>query len=91
MFYTSDGGGGGGGGGGVGIVSMCKCMSVHVLEGVRVGGVKVCVVTNSSVRKFSTFKNAVELHVLGCRLTYQGQTVTSAKAWFNVALRPQKP
>ena len=33
----------------------------------------------------------VELHVLGCRLTYQGQTVTSAEAWFNVALRPQKP
>ena len=33
----------------------------------------------------------VELHVLGCRLTYQGQTVTSAEAWFTVALRPQKP
>ena len=33
----------------------------------------------------------VDLHVLGCRLTYQGQTVTSACAWFNVALRPQKP
>ena len=32
-----------------------------------------------------------ELHVLGCRLTYQGQTVTSAEAWFTVALRPQKP
>ena len=33
----------------------------------------------------------VERHVLGCRLKYQGQTVTSAKAWFSVALRPQKP
>ena len=33
----------------------------------------------------------VELHVLGCRLTYQGQTVTNAYAWFSVALRPQKP
>ena len=33
----------------------------------------------------------VELHVLGCRLTYWGQNVTSAEAWFNVALRPQKP
>ena len=33
----------------------------------------------------------VELHVLGCRLTYQRQTVTSACAWFSVALRPQKP
>ena len=32
-----------------------------------------------------------ELHVLGCRLTYQEQTVTDAEAQFNVALRPQKP
>ena len=24
-------------------------------------------------------------------LKYQGQTVTNAEAWFNVALRPQKP
>ena len=30
----------------------------------------------------------VELHVLGCRLTYQEQTVTSAEAWFiDVAYR----
>ena len=33
----------------------------------------------------------VELHVLGCRLTCQGQTATNAEAWFNVALCPQKP
>ena len=33
----------------------------------------------------------VELNVLGCGLIYQGQTVTNACAWFNVALRPQKP
>ena len=32
----------------------------------------------------------VELHVLGCWLTYWGQTVTSAEAVFSVALRPQK-
>ena len=31
----------------------------------------------------------VELHVLGCRLTYWGQTVTNAKKPF--ALHPQKP
>ena len=28
----------------------------------------------------------VELRVLGCRLTYQGQIVTNAEARFNVAL-----
>ena len=35
----------------------------------------------------------VELHVLGCRLTYQGQTdqCVTMVAWFSVALRPQKP
>ena len=33
----------------------------------------------------------VELHVHGCRLTYQEQIVTSAEARFSVALRPQKP
>ena len=33
----------------------------------------------------------VELNVLGCRLTYLGQTGTSACAGFNVALRLQKP
>ena len=33
----------------------------------------------------------VELHVLECRLTYKGQTVTNAEARFNVTLRPQKP
>ena len=33
----------------------------------------------------------VMLNVLGCRLTYQGQTETNAEAWFNIALRPRKP
>ena len=33
----------------------------------------------------------VELHVLGCRLTYSGQIVTNAEARFSVALRPRKP
>ena len=33
----------------------------------------------------------VELDVLGCRLTYEGQAETNAEARFNVALRPQKP
>ena len=31
------------------------------------------------------------LNVLRCQLTYQGQAVTSAEAWFNIALRPRKP
>ena len=38
-----------------------------------------------------TLNGDVELQVLGCRLTYLGQTVTHAEARFNVALRPQKP
>ena len=33
----------------------------------------------------------VMLNVLGCRLTYQGQTETNAEAWFNKSLRPRKP
>ena len=33
----------------------------------------------------------VELHVLGCRLTYYGQIVTDAEAWFNNSLRLRKP
>ena len=32
----------------------------------------------------------IELHVLRRQLTYQGQTVTTAEAWFDVALPPQK-
>ena len=31
------------------------------------------------------------LNVLGCRLTYEGQVVTSAEAWFSNSLRPRKP
>ena len=31
------------------------------------------------------------LNVLRCQLTYQGQAVTSAEAWFSIASRPRKP
>ena len=33
----------------------------------------------------------VMLNVLRCQLTYYGQAVTNAEAWFNIALRPRKP
>ena len=33
----------------------------------------------------------VLLNVLRCQLTYQGQVVTNAEAWFNNSLRPRKP
>ena len=33
----------------------------------------------------------VMLNVLRCQLTYWGQAVTNAEAWFNIALRPRKP
>ena len=33
----------------------------------------------------------VMLNVLRCQLTYKGQAVTNAEAWFNFALRPRKP
>ena len=33
----------------------------------------------------------VMLNVLRCRLTYYGQAVTNAEAWFNKSLRPRKP
>ena len=33
----------------------------------------------------------VMLNVLRCQLTYQGQAVTNAEAWLNIALRPRKP
>ena len=35
--------------------------------------------------------NEVMLYVLRCRLTYKGQAVTNAEAWFNKSLRPRKP
>ena len=31
------------------------------------------------------------LNVLGCKMTYEGQTETNAEAWFNKSLRPRKP
>ena len=33
----------------------------------------------------------VMLNVLRCQLTYQGQVVTNAEAWFNKSLLPRKP
>ena len=33
----------------------------------------------------------VMLNVLRCQLTYEGQAVTNAEAWFSIALRPRKP
>ena len=33
----------------------------------------------------------VMLNVLRCQLTYQGQAVTNAEAWFNITLPPRKP
>ena len=30
-------------------------------------------------------------NVLRYQFTYQGQAVTNAEAWFNIALRPRKP
>ena len=38
------------------------------------------------------YNDEVMLNVLRCRgLTYLGQGVTNAEAWFNIALRPRKP
>ena len=34
--------------------------------------------------------DVVLLSVLRCQLTYQGQVVTNAEAWFNIGLRPQR-
>ena len=31
------------------------------------------------------------LNILRCQLTYYGQVVTNAEAWFNKSLRPRKP
>ena len=56
----------------------------------------LCVVWAWSCCQLRTMANTdgdddVELHVLGCRLTYWRRDVTSAEACFSVALRPQKP
>ena len=39
----------------------------------------------------SRMVGTVLLNVLGCQLTYYGQAVTNAEAWFSIALRPRKP
>ena len=31
------------------------------------------------------------INALGCQLTYSGQVMTNAEAWFSIALRPRKP
>ena len=37
------------------------------------------------------YDDGVMLNVLRCRLTYQGQAVTNAEAWFSNSLRSRKP
>ena len=39
----------------------------------------------------SLYDDEVMLNALRCQLTYQGQVVTNAEAWFNNSLCPQKP
>ena len=41
--------------------------------------------------RFNDDDDEVMLSVLRCRLTYQGQAETDAKAWFNKSLCPRKP
>ena len=59
-----------------------------------------CVPTLSSRRKLleigapthsAPVDDEVMLNVLRCQLTYLGQVVTNAEAWFNNSLRPRKP
>ena len=47
--------------------------------------------THSDDLYFLGDDDEVMLNVLRCQLTYEGQVVTSAKAWFSIALRPWKP
>ena len=37
------------------------------------------------------FGSVMLLKILRCLLTYEGQVVTNAEAWFNNSLRPRKP
>ena len=41
--------------------------------------------------RFHDDDDEVLLNVLRCQLTYLGQVVTNAEAWFNNFLRPRKP
>ena len=41
--------------------------------------------------RWKKVSDEVMLNVLRCPLAYLGQAVTSAEAWFNIALRPRKP
>ena len=43
------------------------------------------------MRVFDDDDDEVMLNVLRCQLTYKGQVVTSAEAWFINSLRPRKP
>ena len=53
---------------------------------------RLFVASSPSRHAVSRLYDDVKLTVLGCRAdTDQEQTVTNACAWFNVALRPQKP
>ena len=62
--------------------------SIHMTHGEQNGTAAAC---TGPYLLMATDLEDVELHVLGCRLTYKGQTVTSAEARFIVALRSQKP
>ena len=44
-----------------------------------------------NMRVFDDDDDEVMLNVLRCQLTYKGQVVTSAEAWFINSLRPRKP
>ena len=49
--------------------------------------------SHTAPEQWTTYDDDDELmlNVLRCRLTYWGQAVTNAEAWFNIALRPRKP
>ena len=47
--------------------------------------------TDVAVQCVSADGDEVMLNVPRCQLTYEGQVVTNAEAWFNNSLRPRKP
>ena len=47
--------------------------------------------SHSELCRLSDDDDEVMLNVLRCQLTYSGQVVTNAEAWFNNSLRPRKP
>jgi len=53
-------------------------------------GMQMKIIVHSQANLRLVDDDDIELHVLRRQLTYQGQTVTTAEAWFDVALPPQK-